>query len=837
MGSSSVESGQVSYIFPSSESHPASAHSWLFRWTKWTKTCSENGHQSGKLWRYFALAASLVVVAICSLVWVHGRLAGWDEGVQRWDSGRMGRLQTVLLAQARELMVTTNRSIHDPLARQMMRNLSREDEKTCYSPNCLHTGISLLESMNFKIDPCQNFYDFACGSWTHSSPGEHNVPLVVNSDQFSKINEKVIRATQNILEDPAPETEIGTFPLAQKFYFQCKDLNQLEKDGLDALWALMEKYGGWPILGSQFQFSAPSDWLALVADLQRMSCSSILSLEVKQHPVHSLQNVIYLIHPKFFIAREYLLNPTKYPKIFTAYKTFIVALAAEFVKFGDGALDWEQLHADAENMIEFESALAKLATDEVESTRPVRKAQYSIHKLQRETDLLTPKSAAYPNQLNWKKYLGHVFVSSGMNFTDEERIVVQDVSYIRGLSPLLANTPTTTLTNYLMWRLLVTFTSGTTHKLRKLNFNFYNMVYGMKRIPPRASTCATVVKDTFALAIGMKIVRGLTDISSKKEVEEMVDNVRIAMERLLNNKQLGPVIFPLGISRKLSTLKHCIGYPSSFHNVTAIDQFYESLRFNNESEIYLKKYVRLRFWLYDKTLTTLREPFDSDCWSGTSWANIGEAYAYYDTARNSINFPIGLLQAPFYRHNVPIPVNYGAIGAIIGHEISHSVNIEGWIKVGLVQKLEEYWECLEHHYSTYHVPSLGPDSRVNGLRTRSENLADHLGLAASYWAFRKLSSQNNHEFKSLVGLDIFSHDQMFFLSFAHMWCVNGPDEWLADELESSSHTPGIYRVLGSLQNSDDFAKSWSCPVGSGMNPVDKCNSLITSSSEQGKNSK
>lgn len=140
MGSSSVESGQVSYIFPSSESHPASAHSWLFRWTKWTKTCSENGHQSGKLWRYFALAASLVVVAICSLVWVHGRLAGWDEGVQRWDSGRMGRLQTVLLAQARELMVTTNRSIHDPLARQMMRNLSREDEKTCYSPNCLHTG-------------------------------------------------------------------------------------------------------------------------------------------------------------------------------------------------------------------------------------------------------------------------------------------------------------------------------------------------------------------------------------------------------------------------------------------------------------------------------------------------------------------------------------------------------------------------------------------------------------------------------------------------------------------------------------------------------------------------
>lgn len=92
----------------------------------------------------------------------------------------------------------------------------------------------------------------------------------------------------------------------------------------------------------------------------------------------------------------------------------------------------------------------------------------------------------------------------------------------------------------------------------------------------------------------------------------------------------------------------------------------------------------------------------------------------------------------------------------------------GWIKVGLVQKLEEYWECLEHHYSTYHVPSLGPDSRVNGLRTRSENLADHLGLAASYWAFRKLSSQNNHEFKSLVGLDIFSHDQMFFLSFAHV---------------------------------------------------------------------
>lgn len=93
----------------------------------------------------------------------------------------------------------------------------------------------------------------------------------------------------------------------------------------------------------------------------------------------------------------------------------------------------------------------------------------------------------------------------------------------------------------------------------------------------RSSTCATVVKDAFALAIGMRIVRGLTDISSKKEVEGMVENVRVGMEKLLNQKHLGPAMFPIGISRKLNTLKHCIGYPSSFQNTSGIDNFYKSV--------------------------------------------------------------------------------------------------------------------------------------------------------------------------------------------------------------------------------------------------------------------
>jgi predicted metalloendopeptidase len=116
-------------------------------------------------------------------------------------------------------------------------------------------------------------------------------------------------------------------------------------------------------------------------------------------------------------------------------------------------------------------------------------------------------------------------------------------------------------------------------------------------------------------------------------------------------------------------------------------------------------------------------------------------------------------------------INYGGLGSIVGHEISHSINIEGWIKMGLVKKLEEYWECLLHHYNTYEVPSLGPDSRVNGLRTRSENLADHLGLAASYVAYQHLKKENKNKEepqKFMVGMSQFSPNQMFFLSFAHV---------------------------------------------------------------------
>ena len=210
-----------------------------------------------------------------------------------------------------------------------------------------------------------------------------------------------------------------------------------------------------------------------------------------------------------------------------------------------------------------------------------------------------------------------------------------------------------------------------------------------------------------------------------------------------------------------------------------------------------------------------------------------------------IAFPAGILQPPLYHPGYPSSLNYGGIGVVIGHEVTHGFddkgrqfdahgNLKQWWRQEALDAFHNKSECMVDQYSSYVVPEVG--LRVNGINTQGENIADNGGIKQAFRAYNKWRSRQARSRQSswlwsgsesfdeprLPGLLNMSHEQLFFLNYAQIWCGDSRPEALVNTIRTGAHSPGRFRVIGTLSNSREFAKSYKCPKGSPMNPIHKC---------------
>lgn len=460
-------------------------------------------------------------------------------------------------------------------------------------------------------------------------------------------------ATQKIIKgESSTASPTKGLQMARSFYKECSDVDQLERDGLGPIMKILEGNGGWPLLYGH----APDDtwterwsfsWLKVTSMLQRLSISTIVALEIKQDTARPAENALFVVEPLFFLSREYLVQPQKYTRLLTAYKRFVVDVALELLEWrkqeeilnlGEMKVDNLRLEDMAETMIAFEVSLAKLVTPETTITSV--ETFWDLDHLQKETD--SEWTNIQPlNKLDWRIFLNLVVNGSDVKIEQNEKILVHDLPYIKGLVKLLDRTPTETLANYLIWRLMAKFTTGSTKKLRQIHGRFYQDLYGEQKLMDRNNTCAMVINSKFTIAIGSEFVKDSFEGGLKREVEILAANVKVRMEELLGKQSFIPHLLQLAIRRKLASIKLCVGFPRSFSNDTYVERFYEDLDLGDEAtrrnETYIQRYVKVTTWLFMKGLQVLRQPFDVECWGGNYWSFIGEAYAYYDTARNSIS--------------------------------------------------------------------------------------------------------------------------------------------------------------------------------------------------------
>ncbi|XP_017492271.1 PREDICTED: neprilysin-2-like [Rhagoletis zephyria] len=266
-----------------------------------------------------------------------------------------------------------------------------------------------------------------------------------------------------------------------------------------------------------------------------------------------------------------------------------------------------------------------------------------------------------------------------------------------------------------------------------------------------------------------------------------------------------------------------IGYPEILNNATELEKEYENLTIIPDN--FMENVLNILKWDSDKNLQLLHQPVDKEKWT-TEPAVVN---AFYNPNKNDIVFPAGIFQPLFYSNNYPKSVNYGGIGVVIGHEITHGFDDKGrqfdkdgnmmqWWNNATIEAFRERTQCIIDQYSKYKIEEV--DMYVNGRMTQGENIADNGGLKQAFRAYRKWVKRHGPE-PVLPGLNL-THDQLFFLNYAQIWCGSMRPEDAVTKIRSSVHSPGFIRVLAPLSNSKDFAEAYKCKLGAPMNPVEKC---------------
>jgi len=415
---------------------------------------------------------------------------------------------------------------------------------------------------------------------------------------------------------------------------------------------------------------------------------------------------------------------------------------------------------------------------------------------------------------------------TGYTVQPSEKVIVYAPEYLSKVSKLVNQMLETdegrnVLNNYMIWHLVKLMASYLSKPFRDAKKEFSEVISGVTGHDEQWRYCTTDTDATIGFALGAMFVRDAFKGVSKKKAEKMIESIRSSFKRNLprlawmNDRTRQAAI------DKANAVVDMIGFPQYIMNTTALDQRYEGLAIAPD-EYFMNNLRDLKFNV-KRNFDKLRKKPEKQSWGMTP----PTVNAYYTPTKNEIVFPAGILQAPFYDKEYPKSLNFGGIGVVMGHELTHGFDDQGreYDKNGI---LRNWWtndsiaafktrtKCMVDQYSKYEVNG----EKVKGKQTLGENIADNGGLKSAYHAYLDWV-KNNGEEKPLPGLDL-THRQLFFVAFSQVWCSNSKPQADQMALLTDPHSPARFRVIGPLSNSIEFSEQFECPKGSRMNPTNKC---------------
>jgi len=409
---------------------------------------------------------------------------------------------------------------------------------------------------------------------------------------------------------------------------------------------------------------------------------------------------------------------------------------------------------------------------------------------------------------------------------------------IRQIGELIDSAPARTVANLIMWRNVKSSMSYLTEEAIAIQLEYSKALTGKATKSPRWEKC---VKATAGLggnyfyhyegsltnAVGAMYAREYFKLAAKEVTDEMVTNIRKEFKTMLDKLDWMDAKTKKRAHEKANLMTPNIAYASEILDDILLEKFYDGLILTKTS--YLKNYLKLKTWINKYYAQEFRKPIDKKSWKTHGGAAI--VNAFYNPSENSINFPAGILEGVFFQEDRPLYLNYGAIGFVVGHEITHGFDDQGSQKDG-EGNLVDWWEpetkerylekakCIIEQYGNYTVEVDGETLNVNGINSQGENIADNGGVKEALLAYNRLTARHGVE-PILPGMN-YSPRQLFWISSAMVWCNARRPASLKKQVLTDPHSPSQFRVNGPLANLKEFSQDWGCPLGSPMNLEKKC---------------
>lgn len=668
----------------------------------------------------------------------------------------------------------------------------------CLTEQCVRTAASLLSAMNQTASPCDDFFQYACGTWNRL----HVIPEDKSSiSTFEVMADQLQVILKRVLEEPINNYDNDATVKAKMFYKSCIHIPEIRKFGDEPLRRVLKSLGGWPVVeGAAWQ--APQYPVEVLLGRLRGEFNEGVFFEqwVGPDDKNSSMNILQLDQLQLALpSRVYYLKEHSEAEL-EAYHRYMTSIA---ILLGGSS---ESASEEFKKVIALEKDLANASLPEVDrqDTSSVYR-KLTLRELQKEVP-----------QIKWRTYFEE-FIS--VPITDDEPLVSYAMPYFVEMGKIISKTDRRTLHNYIIWRLVMSIAPHMIDEYQQRRIEFRKILIGVLAERARWSQCVDWTNKKLGMAVGALFIRENFNHESKETALQMIQTIRQAFNELLIENQWMDDETRAVAKSKADSINEKIGYPEFLKDSKKLSEEYITL--NITADQYLENILAVLKYEAYHVLMKLRQPVDKKKWS-TEPAVVN---AFYNPNNNDIVFPAGILQPLFYSQHFPKSLNYGGIGVVIGHEITHGFDDKGrqfdkdgnmmqWWNNATIKAFRERTQCIVDQYSRYKLQEV--DLYVNGRMTQGENIADNGGLKQSFRAYKKWVSNHGEE-SLLPGVNL-NHDQLFFLNYAQIWCGTMRPEDARTKVRSSVHSPGRARVLGPLSNSEDFAKAYNCPSGSPMNP-------------------
>jgi len=644
------------------------------------------------------------------------------------------------------------------------------------------SGEFSLQKLDSSAKPCDNFYQYACGGWMKANP--------IPADQsrwgtFEELQERNRETLRQILEDaarPASSADPVTRQIGD-YYAACMDEKAIDSKGLQPLQ---------PALTAIRNLKDKAALAAEIATLQKEGVDVLFEFSSGQDFKNSDEVIAQADQGGLGLPdRDYYLKTDA--KSEEIRKEYVAHVQRMFALAGESAAT---AAADAATVMRMETNLAKGSMDLVSQRDPEK----VYHKMSRaDLQALSP-------DFRWNVYI------TGSGAPPFDSLNVASPDFFTAMNAEIQGSSLADWKAYLTWHVLHSEARFLPSAFVQENFAFYGKTLsGATELRPRWKRCVDYADEQLGFALGRKFVDRTFGAEGKARMLKMVNALEKAMgEDLEANTWMTPATKQKALE-KLHAITNKIGYPDKWRD-------YSSVMIRRDDA--LGNGFRADHFEFQRELNKIGKPVDRSEWAMTP----PTVNAYYNPLDNSINFPAGILQPPFYDNKMDDAVNFGGIGMVIGHELTHGFDDQGrqfdphgdlrdWWTPEDSKAFESRAACLVNEYSGF---SVAPGANVNGELTLGENTADNGGLRIALMALHAA------EGGGAKAADGFTPDQRFFLSFGGIWCENTRPEAERLMVQTNPHSPPRFRVNGTLQNMKEFQDAFSCRSGQPMVRANAC---------------